>query len=194
MKTKTTIAAAVVWAAAVLLTANEPARFTPAKADITIKGTSTLHEWEMKGATIAGAIETDPESWKGDGQKTAWVRVAIPVTSIRSEHERMDRLMRDALKATANPQIKYEMTYATLVSSAGDAFVVRAQGKLTIAGTTRDVTMDINVARDGERYVLTAETPIRMTDFGIKPPVAMMGTIKTGDQVTVSFRWTVNRS
>ncbi|HKO54666.1 MAG TPA: YceI family protein [Thermoanaerobaculia bacterium] len=194
MKTRTTIAAAALWAAAVVLTAGEPARFTPAGADVTIKGTSTIHEWQMRGATISGAIETDPESWKGDGQKSAWVRVAIPVASIRSEHERMDRLMREALKATANPQIQYEMTSASLVGSAGDAFVVRAGGKLTIAGTTRDVTMDIKVVRDGERYVLTAETPIRMSDFGIKAPVAMMGTIKTADQVTVSFRWTVSRS
>jgi hypothetical protein len=30
-----------------------------------------------------------------------------------------------------------------------------------------------------------------MSDYGIKPPTAMMGTIKTGNDVKVTFRWAV---
>ena len=29
------------------------------------------------------------------------------------------------------------------------------------------------------------ETPLKMTDFGMKPPTAMMGMIKSGNDVTV---------
>lgn len=179
------------------LRAGQPARFTPAKADntVTIHGTSSLHEWEMKGTAIGGAIETDPELWKNAGEKPAAVTVSIPVASVRSEHDRMDRIMRDALKASANPNIRYEMLTASLVSTKGDAFIVRSNGKLTIAGVTRDVLLDVTVQRTGEhRYVLSGEAPIRMTDYGIKPPVAMMGTLKTGDDVKVAFRWIVEQS
>ena len=180
------------------LRAGQPARFTAAKTDntVTIHGTSSLHEWEMKGTAIGGAIETDPELWKNTGDKPAAVTVSIPVASVRSEHDRMDRIMRDALKAATNPNIQFEMTTASLLkTTSADAFVVRSNGKLTIAGVTRDVTLDVTVQRTGDRrYVLSGEAPIRMTDYGIKPPVAMMGTLKTGDAVTVSFRWVVEQS
>lgn len=195
MKTKTTLSALLLLTTFVLR-AGEPARFTPAKAEnsVTIHGTSSLHEWEMKGTTIGGAIETDPELWKAAGTKAAAVRVSIPVASVVSEHDRMDRIMRDALKASANPNISFEMTTASLLESSGDTFVVRSNGKLTIAGVTREVVLDVTVQRAGDRrYIVTGKAPIRMTDYGIKPPVAMMGTLKTGDAVTVSFRWTVER-
>jgi polyisoprenoid-binding protein YceI len=66
------------------------------------------------------------------------------------------------------------------------------RGKLTIAGVTRDVTMQISGTRDsGGMYFLTGQLPIRMSDYGIKPPTAMMGTIKTGNDVKVTFRWAV---
>jgi Cu/Ag efflux protein CusF len=32
-----------------------------------------------------------------------------------------------------------------------------------------------------------------MTTFGIQPPTAMMNTIKTGDDVKVTFRWVVEK-
>jgi hypothetical protein len=33
--------------------------------------------------------------------------------------------------------------------------------------------------------------PIKMTDFGIKPPTAIFGTLRTGDEVKVNFALTV---
>lgn len=197
MKIRTAILAVAFTAAALAGRAGEPARFTPAKVEttVTIKGTSSLHEWEMKGTTIGGAIQTDPDAWKTEGQKPATASVTIPVKSIRSEHDRMDRIMAETLKAATNPDIRYEMTSAALLKTTGDSFVVRTNGKLSIAGVTRDITLDVNVHRtSANRYVLTAQTPLKMTDYGMKPPVAMMGTLKTGDQITVAFRWVVDRS
>jgi polyisoprenoid-binding protein YceI len=196
MKTRTAFSAAVLAAAALVLSGAEAIRFTPAagksETTVTIRGTSSLHEWQMQGTTISGVIETDPETWKNEGQKSAVVNVTIPVASVRSDHERMDRIMRDTLKTH---DITYAMTSASLLKTSGDSFVVRSGGKLSIAGVTRDVTVDITVQRSGDRrYILTGQTPIRMTDYGMKPPVAMMGTLKTGDQVTVAFRWVVERS
>ena len=170
-------------------------RFTPAKGSLVrIEGTSTLHDWKMEGATIDGSIAAPPlqqwnsEQWKNDASKVA---VAIPVTSIKSEHAKMDKLMAEALKASAHPTIRYELTSAVLTESS-PALQLDTRGKLTIAGVTRDVTMQVNGTREpGGTYVLTGQLPIRMSDYGIKPPTAMMGTIKTGNDVKVTFRWAV---
>lgn len=182
--------------------------FTPAKAgnakiesnSVTIHGTSTLHEWDVKGSTINGSIDANPElskgmnaeSWKKAGDPPATVKVVIPVTSIHSESAKMDSLMLKALKAKAFPEVRYEMTGAT---PAANSSSVKSRGKLTIAGVTRDVVMDVTATRDGDtRYVLTGASSIKMSDYGIKPPTAMLGTIRSGDVVKVTFRWVVERA
>jgi polyisoprenoid-binding protein YceI len=190
---------AIVFALALLpiIAFAETARFTAAKAEstITIHGTSTLHDWTMEGTAVKGNVDTDPDTWRTAGEKPAKVSVSIPVASIRSEHAKMDALMREALKAATSPDIRYDMATAALTKLTGDSFVVHTNGKLTIAGTTRDVAMDVTATRLGDgRYVLTGELPIRMADYGVKPPTAMLGTIKTGPDVKVVFRWVVGRA
>jgi len=182
--------------------------FTPAKpgnakiesSSVTIHGTSTLHEWDVKGSTINGSIDANPElsrgmnaeSWKKAGDPPATVKVVIPVTSIHSESSKMDSLMLKALKAKAFPEVRYEMTGATPAANSSN---VKTMGKLTIAGVTRDVAMDVTATREGDmRYVMTGSSTIKMTDYGIKPPTALLGTIKSGDVVKVTFRWVVERT
>ncbi|HEX7830916.1 MAG TPA: YceI family protein [Thermoanaerobaculia bacterium] len=165
-------------------------RFMPTKGSlIRIEGTSTLHEWTMEGTTINGTIVAPTiEQWKNDASNVA---VTIPVTSIKSEHAKMDKLMAEALKANTNPTINYQLTNAVLSQSA-PALLLETRGKLTIAGVTRDVAMQVKGTREpAGAYVLTGQLPIRMSDYGIKPPTAMMGTIKTGNDVKVTFRWVV---
>jgi len=200
MKTRTILAILLVATVAV---ATDRVRFAPAATStIKITGTSTLHEWSMEGSTINGAIDIapeiaadplKPEAWKSE--KCALVTVTIPVAAIKSEHDRMNHIMLGAMKAGANPDIRYELTEAVGEKNGDDAFVVKTKGKLTVAGITRDLQMSVTAKRDGEkRYLLTGEAPIRMTDFGITPPVTMLGTLKTGNDVRVSFRWVVDRT
>ncbi|HEX7154221.1 MAG TPA: YceI family protein [Thermoanaerobaculia bacterium] len=164
-------------------------RYTPAKGSLVrIEGTSTLHDWKMEGTTIDGAISAPPiEQWQ-NGTAAAEVKVTIPVASIKSEHAKMDKLMVETLKT---PVINYEMTKATLAAP-GSAFTVATKGKLTIAGVTREVDMQVMGIREpAGNYVLNGQLPIKLTDYGMKPPKAMMGTIKTGNDVKVTFRWVV---
>ncbi len=166
-------------------------RFVPANGSvIRIEGTSTLHEWKMEGSTINGSIAAPPiEQWTNE--TASRVSVEIPVKAIKSEHAKMDKLMADALKAGTNPTIRYELADAVLTRP-GATFLMKTRGKLTIAGVTRDVDMQITGARDSSgTYVITGQLPIRMSDYGIKPPTAMMGTIRTGNDVKVTFRWVV---
>ena len=162
-------------------------RFLPAAgSSVTIKGTSTLHAWSMQGSTINGRLAV-PDDWKTAGLAESLVDVSIPVTSIRSDYARMDRLMSEALRSKDNPAVTYRMTTATLQGLS----VAHTSGKLTIAGVTRDLTMDVAIAHENDgRYILTATVPVRMTDYGVTPPTAML--MKTGNDVTVTFRWVVS--
>ena len=179
---KRTLAITLTLALAALAASAE--RYAPAAGSlIRIEGTSTLHAWTMEGAAINGQIDST----------TSDAVVTIPVTSIKSEHAKMDKLMAEALKAKQHPEIRYELIEATPVTNP-NAFVMKTKGKLTIAGVTREIAMDVHGTRNADgRYVLTGQAPVKMTSFGIKPPVAMLGTIKTGDDVKVTFRWVVEQ-
>jgi polyisoprenoid-binding protein YceI len=168
-------------------------RYAPASgSSVKVTGTSTLHEWTMQGSTIKGEISAPtPDNWNAPAKAV----VTIPVASIRSEHEKMDKLMAAALKAKSNPEIRFEMIDATPANATASNFVVKTRGKLTIAGVTKEIDMDVQGTRNGDgRYVLTGQAPIKMTTFGIKPPTAMLNTIKTGDDVKVTFRWVVEKA
>jgi polyisoprenoid-binding protein YceI len=98
--------------------------------------------------------------------------------------------MYSTLDADKNPLIKYTMSgYDILDGSASPAaFVAKTTGTLTISGTEKVINMKINAERlsDG-KATAQAEQAILMTDFGIKPPSFMLGTLKVGNEVKVKF-------
>ena len=182
-----TVIAVLILAAAAVATADRYSGVTGSV--VKVEGTSTLHEWTMQGSTIQGEITAPtPDNWNAPAKAV----VTIPVASLKSEHGKMDKLMAEALKAGKYPEIRFEMVEATPRNATASAFMLETRGRLTIAGVTKEVAMDVQGVRtpDG-RYLLTGQAPIRMTAFGIKPPTAMLNTIKTGDEVKVSFRWVV---
>ncbi len=73
----------------------------------------------------------------------------------------MNEHMRKALKATEHTTIRFALdTYELTRSSA-------------VAGTLQGR--------------VTGKVPVKMTDWGIKPPTLMLGTMKVGPTVTVNF-------
>jgi polyisoprenoid-binding protein YceI len=58
---------------------------------------------------------------------------------------------------------------------------------LKIAGVAREVTLDITTERKDATLCVRGQVQLLMTDFGIKPPVAMLGMLKTDPKVTVTF-------
>ena len=51
----------------------------------------------------------------------------------------------------------------------------------------REVAIDITTERKDGDALVRGQIALLMTDFGIKPPVALMGMLKTDPKVTVTF-------
>jgi polyisoprenoid-binding protein YceI len=56
---------------------------------------------------------------------------------------------------------------------------------LSIAGVAKEVKFKTKYDVDGNQITFKGSYTFKMTDFNIDPPTAVMGTIKTGDEVTV---------
>ncbi len=165
---------------------------------MTIAGTSTLHDWTCDVPGLEGRFQIEmAESDAADGSSTVpmqglpAVNVQIPVQQIDCGKDRMNGNLRDALQANAYPTILFSIKSASfdaLPDSSGTWFQVDATGELIVAGSRQEVTLDVKGERlDDGRLRFVGETPLKMTDFDVDPPSFMLGAVKTGDEVTVTF-------
>ena len=83
-------------------------------------------------------------------------------------------------------------TFDAASGEAKDSFTLHTIGTLTIAGKENSLSMDVTATRMPDGTVkATGVVPIKMTDYGVKPPTAIFGRLKTGDEVKVNFELTV---
>ena len=91
--------------------------------------------------------------------------------------------------------ISYTLSSVNVTPSAGGASTVNCTGKLTIAGVTRDAQVTaVCKPGPGNTLTVTGSQKISMKDFSIDPPTFMLGTIKTGNDITLSFNLTLKRT
>jgi polyisoprenoid-binding protein YceI len=175
-----------------------------------VEGTSTLHEWTVEGEIIQGEVifhEIEPASlWTNSnaGSQTfaVTVHVEIPAESLKSDKSGLDKKMYQALRAKTHPLISYRLEAAEVLAGltinhedAKKSLVVHTRGILTAAGVERqlDFPMQIKQLSD-DRLEVSGETSLKMTDFGIDPPTAMLGLLHTGNTVRVRWSWVLARS
>lgn len=161
-----------------------------APTGLKIAGSSTVRSWECEATSFS--IETTPargfEQGVLRGEKTLEkVTLVFPVEAILCGSSTMEGHLRDALKAEKHPEVRYEMSRYELVPTS-ESVAVASAGELTIAGRTRPVDMGVTVTPLGNGGIrVRGKQEIRMTEFGVKPPTLMFGTLKVGDVVTVAF-------
>jgi polyisoprenoid-binding protein YceI len=162
-------------------------------SEVTIEGTSSMHAFHCKTNKIMAYVDVDPGYTK-DLTKVARpivsVKVNIVVRTLSCGNGQMDKNMYSTLDADKNPIIRYTMSgYDILDGSAKPAaFVAKTTGTLTISGQEKVINMKINAERlsDG-KATAQGEEDVLMTDFGIKPPSFMFGTLKVGNEIKVRF-------
>jgi polyisoprenoid-binding protein YceI len=171
-------------------------------SEVKIDGTSNIHDWTVKGQIISGSMEVSSDFDKDLKTLTPApkVDVTIPIRSLKSGNKKMDEVMQEHMKSKENPTIKYQLTGMTLKTEpkgANGPGEYISTGDLTIAGTKKPIEMPVTIERmDGGKLKVKGSVPIKMTDYGIKPPAPAlaMGLIKTGDDVKVAIEWVLAKA
>jgi len=154
-----------------------------------IEGGSNLHGWSCKASSIDAMIDVDEALLKSMSPTLLKkVQVKVPVRNLKCGHGGMDGNLYKALKANDVPDIAYVLGTFDVVPGTSDSFTVKSVGTLTIAGTEKTVNMDVTASKLPDGSIRAeGELPLLMSDFGVKPPTAMFGTLRTDDKVTVKF-------
>jgi polyisoprenoid-binding protein YceI len=183
------IGIALVGLAAMTATAQSRATLAPA-SKMWIEGTSNVHDWKVEATQLDAIIDLDGAGLTAaPGAMVKKVTLTIPVKSLKSEHTKMDENVYKALKADKNPEIVYSLTSIEAVTAeTKEGFTLRAAGTLNIAGVQSAVTTEIVAIRQADGSIKASGTvPVKMTAYQVKPPTAMLGTIRCGDEVKVKF-------
>ena len=160
------------------------------------EGTSNVHDWKCDAKALDAVIEIDataPALGTASPTLLRKVSVRIPVKQMKCGHDKMDDNMYKALKADANDEISYVMaTFAPVVGEKQDEFGIKTEAKLRVAGVEKPVVVEVAATRLADGTIKAVGTvPMKMTNFGVKPPTAMFGAIRAGDEVKVKFEMTV---
>jgi polyisoprenoid-binding protein YceI len=117
------------------------------------------------------------------------VSLSARVESIKSDKGSvMDNKTKEALKGDKHPVITYRLKQVAISEQKNKTSLLKTEGTLNIAGVSKQVKMDVYARQlpNGEVEVWGGND-IKMSDYGMKAPTALMGSIKTGDAVQVTF-------
>jgi polyisoprenoid-binding protein YceI len=178
MKSLTKIAALV---AIAIFSANVYAQKSITDKTVKIEVKGTPHDWVMisNSGTFTGTM---------GGNAIDNVKFTTGAESLKSTKKmmpgKMNSLAYEALKTDKHANITFTATSLPVGKS-------NVTGNLTIAGTTKSISLPVNVVKSGNTFTVTAgPKTVKMTDFGMKPPKYMgMG---TGDEVTITVTVTTN--
>jgi polyisoprenoid-binding protein YceI len=167
--------------------------------EMTVSGTSTLHDWTSEVREVKGFVELDDGiSSKGKvkkGDKIDAVEIVVTVDSIISPRgATMDKKTYNALKSKEHPKITFRMDDNKVTSLNGDVFNLLASGSLTIAGKTNEVEFPVEGKfENSNSIVFSGAYKLNMLEYDMEPPSAMFGQIQTGEEVEIKFKLVVSK-
>ena len=152
-----------------------------------IEGTSTIHDWDMEATSYEGeAVMALNEASDLEIQS---MRISLKAENLKSGHDGMDDNAYKALKTKNYPNIVFTLSKVESITKTETHFNVKANGNLTIAGKTRNISLTaVCKPQSNGTFSFEGKTAIKMTDYGVDPPTALLGTIKTGNDLTIIYR------
>lgn len=159
--------------------------------ELTVDGSSNIHDWHADATSIEAELVLSGfngslESLTSNAFES--LSMTIPVEDLDSGSRGLDRNLRNNLNADDFPNITFELSEVTSVEQSGDGLLITAEGSVTAAGSAHPVVMTVNATVDSEGGLQFSGTqPLKMTDFNIDPPTALLGTVRAADEFSVIY-------
>jgi len=152
------------------------------KSKMLIEGTSNLRDWGVEVPVIKGDATIDANS-------VELFSFTIKVNEMKGTVSGMMEHVKKALKADANPEIRFSLAKPGKLENGKS----KVEANITAAGKTKLFEIEGNVKKEGNAYVITGSKAMKMTDFGIEPPKALLGTVKAADAINIKFEVILNQ-
>jgi polyisoprenoid-binding protein YceI len=182
---KQLFAGALLIAAPVLIAATAVPLTFATGSKVWVSGTSTVRGWRCESVQVGGSADAGSTELAQLG--AARGELTIPLGTLDCSNGTMNGHMRNALKAGEHPAIRFRATQVRVTPSSPTEGAVAMTGQLTLAGQTREITVNGTAVREGTALRVRGTEELTMTDYGIQPPRLMAGTMRVRPAVTVGF-------
>jgi polyisoprenoid-binding protein YceI len=178
--------------AVLLISAGEPAKDTyilTRDYTVTIDGTMNRRDWQEKVGEVTGEMTAVVNEDKSV-ELTA-IRISMQVLSIKSDMGRlMDKKTYEALKAAAYPEILFTLNAPLKLTQVRDRqTAIPVRGQLALAGVSKPMIMLVKTFAISQGVLqFEGSQTITMRDYGVRPPTALFGTMRSGPDITIHFK------
>jgi len=152
---------------------------------IFIDGTSSLHDWTCEVTKSVGTYSTGSSA---SALAIESGQLVVNVDDIECGKRTMNKKVNKALTGNDAKSITFKLSSATATDKADQAFDLAIVGTLEIAGVTKPIELTAMGAATGTNQVqFEGSVSVVMSEYGVDPPTALLGTLHTGDEVTIRF-------
>ena len=159
-----------------------------------LEGSSNVRDWRCDATSLDASIDIDRAAEQAGETRVRRVQVRVPTYSLTCGRSQMDHIMYKALHVEDEPDCREIVGRFDVVADdeMRDALVM--QGTLRVAGRERVVRVPVQLEElpDGTMRA-RGSLPILMTDYGISPPTALFGVLRTENRIVVKFDLLVDR-
>ena len=183
---------------AVAAQTNQEFRVDPAATSVVVQvGRAGLfkfagHDHEVAAPGVAGRISLDSTDPSRSRVALQFDAKALKVTGKGEPAEDVAEVQRTMLServldVARYPTISFESDRVAVQQRSAGSLTLRVDGRLTLHGVTKTMTIPVAVRLNGNRMTATGEATVRQSDFGIQPVSAGGGTVRVKDEVDVMF-------
>ena len=100
----------------------------------------------------------------------------------------MDNKTYEAFNDKKYPTISFQLVEVSSLLIKGDDISATVTGNLTMAGTTKRISFKTTGKNTKPgAYEFKGSIALKMTEYKMKPPTAMLGVMKVGDAITLKY-------
>lgn len=158
----------------------------PGQSTVTIKGTSSIHDWEEQVGKFDVNLNLKFREKEIAGIDN--VNFICKSGSIISDNSIMTNKTHSALQVEKYPDITFKLISIDNLTSKNGSFSGTLVGEVILVGVTKKISIAFSGTHSGNKISIKGSKELNMNDFNIKPPTAMLGTLKTGEKVNISFQ------
>ena len=165
-----------------VLLAGPPAAAQQSTVDFTVSGTSTVRGWtcSVRGAARVASGSSAPAPGFAAGVQSA--TLTVPVADFECPDEEMTEHLLEAMKPAEFAEITFRLES---YEASGEG--AEASGTLTIQAVTKPVRFPIALTPSGAGVEIAGELRLDMTDYGVEPPVVLLGILRVRPDIRIEF-------
>ncbi len=158
------------------------------RSNILIEGSSNMGNWSIAATSFVcdGQFEIE----KGELQELSELHFALPVSQLKSENPLMDTAMEELFKHNQITEVSFKQTNAMVLSVMKMANVI---GELQIGNKQHRMALQLSyVVNEDQSLTFRGTQSIKLSDYQLKMPEAILGAIKNSDEVKVTLLVTLS--